>query len=681
MLRIGVDIGGTFTDFAIWKDEGDGYVNIGTYKAPTSRPNFAEAVKRGIADLAAKYGVADDSPILVVHGTTVSTNAVIERSEQPIALITTKGYRDLLGIARLRLEKPVDLFNRRTTPLVPRENVFTVCERILSNGAVDTPLVEVELLSAVETALCRGIRAIAICFLHAHRNPAHEQRALALIKSHFPGVEVMASHEVWPQQSEYERAMLTLLNVYVKPLMQGYIKEIDDFLAENFPNGKLYITKSNGGIMSEEEARRLPIHTLLSGPAAGVTAAQTLGAYLELDRILTFDMGGTSTDVSLIDGGRPMTAAQAEVGDFPLMMPVTAVEAMGAGGGSIVWLDGGVMKVGPRSTGSSPGPACYGQGGTAPTLSDAYLICGYLSPKGLLGGRIALNHTLAEKAFGPIAEALGTDVVSSAEGAIDIATSTMLAKITPFLARLGIGASDLTLMIFGGAGGVHGPILADEINIRRIIVPRLPSVFCAFGGIVSDLVNDTVRTVQGAALGFADVANIFGELSGEGQKWLAHQSHEGQVKETEFIQLADMRYAAQSFTISIDLTKVMDKGRSMDDMLAAFHAEHERLFGHSNPGSPVSIDTLRVRTIGRQAKPGTATLASGSTSPAPVERRRLRSAGRWVDGVPVYAWSDLGPQATMPGPAIIQQDLATILVPAGYAARVGKFGDLELSKD
>ncbi|CAH1687356.1 N-methylhydantoinase A [Hyphomicrobiales bacterium] len=681
MLRIGVDIGGTFTDFAIWKDEADGYVDIGSHKAPTSRPNFADTVKQGVRDLVARYGVAHDSPILVVHGTTVSTNAVIERSEPPIALITTKGYRDLLGIARLRLDKPVDLFNRRTTPLVPRENVFAITERILSDGSEDIPLDEAELIAAVETAVARGLSTIGVCFLHAHRNPAHERQAVELIRGRFPHVEVMASHEVWPQQSEYERAMLTLLNVYVKRLMQGYLRDIDDFLGENYPNAKLYITKSNGGIMSAVEARELPIHTLLSGPAAGVTAAQTLGRYLGLDRILTFDMGGTSADVSLIDGGRPMITAQAEVGDFPLMMPVTAVEAIGAGGGSIVWLDGGVLKVGPRSAGSLPGPACYGLGGTAPTLSDAYLITNYLSPKGLLGGRVALDRSLAEKAFAPIADALGTDVVAAAESAIDVATSNMLAKISPFLARLGVGASDLTLMIFGGAGGVHGPILASEINIGRMVVPRLPSVFCAFGGLVSDLMHDAVRTVQGQSLVRADIFSIFATLAEEGRDWLKRQSHEGQVKETDFIHLADMRYAAQSFTLSIDLSAAVAAGGGLDAILAAFHAEHERLFGHANPEAPVSIDTLRVRTVGRQAKPGAVALAGTGTEPDPIERRRIRSGGRWLDDVPVYAWGDLSPHWAGSGPAIIQQDLATILVPPGYGARVGALGDLELVKD
>lgn len=681
LFRIGVDIGGTFTDFAIWKDEGDGYVAIGSHKAATSRPNFAEAVMTGIDDLVKQYGIDPKSPILIIHGTTVSTNAVIERSQPNVALITTQGYRDILRIARLRLDKPVDIFNRRTTPLVPRESVFDIKERLLADGSVDTPLDDDDFLRAITAAVDQGITGVGICFLHSHRNPVHEARAAELARKHFPHIEVMASHEVWPQQSEYERAMLTLLNVYVKPLMEGYLSQIDEFLVKNYPNAKLYITKSNGGMMSATEARRLPIHTLLSGPAAGVTAAQTLGSFLELDQILTFDMGGTSTDVSLIDGGRPMITGHAEVGDFPLIMPVTAVEAMGAGGGSIVWLDGNVMKVGPRSAGSKPGPACYGLGGKEPTLSDAYLITNFLSPKGLLGGQMKLDRGLAEKAFKPIADKLGMDIVTVAESAINVATSNMLAKITPFLARLGVGAADLTLMIFGGAGGVHGPILADEVGITRMIVPRIPSVFCAFGGVVSDLVHDAVRSVNGIAPDFDRIAAIYKELAADGKTWIRDQSLEGQVKSVEQSYLADMRYAAQSFTITIDVTPMFAEGNGgLDAVLAAFHAEHDRLFGHENVEAPVAFDTLRVRTHGVQAKPSSMPLAVDGRKVDPDERRKVRIDGEWVEDVPVYAWRGLTPGWSTEGPAIIQQDLATILVPAAYTASLGALGDLELVK-
>ncbi len=682
MFRIGVDIGGTFTDFAVWRDESDGYVEIGSHKLPTTYPDFAQAVTQGIGELTEQYGISSDAPVLVVHGTTVSTNAVIERSQPPIALLTTQGYHDLLGIARLRLDKPIDLFNRRPTPIVPRERVFEVRERLLADGSVDTPIDDASVIAALEAAQDKGAQAVGICFLHGYRNPAHERRALELARNHFPGLEVMATHEEWPQQSEYERAIVTLLNVYVKSLMDGYLKEIDEFLQRRLPQSRLYITKSNGGIMSATEARQVPVHTLLSGPAAGVTAAQTLGKFLSLDQIMTFDMGGTSTDVSLIERGRPVTAGQAEVGDFPLLMPVTAIEAMGAGGGSIVWLDAGILKVGPRSARSQPGPACYGQGGQEPTLTDAYLIMNYLSPKGLLGGRLSLDPRLAEEAFRPIAQALTTDVVGAAASALAVATSTMMTRVLPFLARCGVGPSDLTLMIYGGAGGIHGPLLAEECGINRIVVPRLPSVFSAFGGLVSDLVHDAVQSLHGLRTTQEDLARHFRNLRDQGDTWLKRQSDDRQILSIDRIHLADMRYAAQSFTIPVDLSNAIEEKHDLDAIFGLFHREHHRLFGHSDVSSPVVIDDLRLRTIGRQAKPAPVPAPRARQGTAQgIETRPIWMGGRWIDGASVYAWNDLQPGWQASGPAIVQQDLATILVPEGYRAHIGAFGDLEMTKD
>ncbi|MDX3808244.1 hydantoinase/oxoprolinase family protein [Bosea thiooxidans] len=673
MFRIGVDIGGTFTDFAIWRGEGEGYVRIGSHKRPTSRPDLAQAVREGLDEIARHHRLTPDSPFLVIHGTTISTNAVIERSQPPVALITTAGFRDVLGIARLRLDKPVDLFNRRPEPLVPRERVFTVRERLLADGTVDTPLDEEGLVQALRAARDSGATAAAICFLHAHRNPAHEERALALAGAHLPDFPVMASHQVWAQQGEYERATLTLLNIYVRGLMDGYLGEIERFLAECYPQARLFITKSNGGIMSAAEARRLPIHTLLSGPAAGVTAARELGGHLGLDRLLTFDMGGTSVDVSLVDAGREAVSAQAEIGDFPLLLPVTAVEAMGAGGGSLIWLDGGILKVGPRSAGSDPGPACYARGGTTPTLTDAYLIAGYLSPEGLLGGELPLRTDLAEAAFAPAAEALGIPVVAVAEAAIEVATSTMMARIIPFLARQGVEASDLAMMLYGGAGGIHGPIVAAEAGMQRIVVPRLPSVFCALGGIVSDFVYDAIRVTHGVVPEPAAFDALVVELAAEGREWLTRQGLSEQITGLARIDIADMRYAAQAFTLPVDISLCGIAGAA-----DAFRREHERLFGHSDAEAAIAIDSLRVRMIGRQDKPHAG--GSGATSPGrdAVSRRRIYVGGAWHEAASVLSWNDLDPAVAVSGPAIIERDIATILVPPGFSARIGAMGDLDI---
>ncbi|MCK1402306.1 hydantoinase/oxoprolinase family protein [Bradyrhizobium sp. 4] len=681
MLRIGIDIGGTFTDFAVWCDEADGYRQIDGQKIPTSRPQFARSVIEGLEAIFERQGVRKNDSVLVVHGTTVGTNAIIERSEPPIALITTQGYRDILNIARLRLDHSMDMFGRRPTPLVPRGMVFEVKERLRGDGSVEIPLDHESVIAAVAEAKKSGAIAIGVCLLHSYRNSVHEEQLLEIARAAFPELDIVASHEVWPQQSEYERAVLTLLNVYVKRLMAGYIGEVDGFLRRRLPNARLLVTKSNGGVMSGTEACRLPVHTLLSGPAAGVTAARTLAEWTRNEKILTMDMGGTSTDVSLVQVGRPTLTAQAEVGDFPLLLPVTAIEAMGAGGGSIIWLDGKVLKVGPRSAGSKPGPACYDMGGTAPTLTDAYLLCNYLSPLGLLGGRLPLSRALAEKAMEPIAEVGGGDVIIAAESCIEIATSNMLAKVLPFLARAGIGPADLTLMIFGGAGGIHGPLLAEEVGIKRILVPRLSSVFCAFGCLAADLVHDAVRSVTGMDLDADKMGRIFDELAKSGRAWVANQAAGGQVKQIDELYLAEMRYAAQSFTIPVDITEALRSHAGMAGFTAAFDAEHEKLFGYANPGAPVAINELLVRTFGRQAKPHAMTDAKASVKVAATSHRDLRFRGRWWPGCPIFSRSDLAAGWTQLGPTVIEHELATILVPPGFRAEVGALGDILLSKE
>lgn len=682
MLRIGVDIGGTFTDFAIWKDEGDGYRRIDGEKIPTSRPRFADSVIEGIVRITKRHELRPSDPLLVVHGTTVGTNAVIELTEQAIALITTQGYRDILSIARLRLDKPVDLFNRRATPLVPRALVFEVKERLRADGSVDTPIDEDSVINALMKARDSGVKAIGVCLLHGYRNPVHEAQIVKIARERFPELDVMASHEIWPQQSEYERSMLTLLNMYVKRVMASYIGELDGFLRDKLPNARLLVTKSNGGVMSAEEACRLPVHTLLSGPAAGVTAARTLAEWTQNPNVMTMDMGGTSTDVALVQVGRPTLTAQAQVGDFPLLLPVTAIEAMGAGGGSIAWLDGKVPKVGPRSAGSKPGPACYGFGGTEPTLTDAYLLCNYLSPRGLLGGKLPLSREKAEEAMSTIANASGSDSITAAESCVAIATSNMLAKVLPFLARAGVGPSDLTLMIFGGAGGIHGPMLAEELGIKRILVPRLSSVFCAFGGLAADLVHDGVRTVTGADPGEAELLRVYAELTQSGRRWVEQQASGGKVEKVDALYLAEMRYAAQSFTISVNVTEVVRSGAGLEGFTEAFHAEHKALFGFSSPGTPIAFNELMVRTFGRQAKPN----AQGETDKQEKgaesrSRRKLRLQGRWWPDCPIFNRSELAAGWSDVGPAVIEHELSTVLVPVGFRAAISTLGDITMTKE
>ncbi|MFC0406687.1 hydantoinase/oxoprolinase family protein [Roseomonas elaeocarpi] len=676
MLRIGIDIGGTFTDFAIWRGEPAGYADVEPMKTPSTPPDFAEGVKRGLLALLDAGRIARNEPMLIVHGTTVSTNAVIERSGPPLALLTTAGFRDILGVARLRLDRPTDLFATRPAPLIPRHMVHEVEERILADGSVDRPINREQAVEAARAAQRAGAAALAVCFLHAHRNPAHELAAAEAIRAALPELDLVLSHEVWPQQGEYERASAALLNAYARRAMSGYIAELDRFLAEHLPRARLLVTKSNGGVMSAAEATRMPIHTLLSGPAAGVTGSAVLGGMLEVPALLTMDMGGTSTDISMIRGNRVMSSHDGRVGDFPLMMPVTAIEAIGAGGGSIAWMDGPVLKVGPRSAGARPGPACYGAGGTQPTVSDAYLLCGFLSEDAPLAGGLRLRRDLAEAAMRPVAAALGQDETGAAESCIAIASANMLANALPFIARLGVEPSELTLMIFGGAGAIHGPLLAEEMGIGRVVVPRVSAVFCAFGCLVSDLLHDAVQTVHGTAPDDAAIAATFARLRDDGRAWLAQQAA---GLEPAFEYHADIRYAGQSFDVDTLLPVTVAEAGDRAGIAAAFHAEHERLYGHAHPGAEIEIISLRLRVRGALPSPG-GTGAARRPGTAPVSRSRpARFNGAWHE-TPVFDWASLPDSWQAAGPLIVEQETATVLVPPGFAAQLGQFGDLILER-
>jgi N-methylhydantoinase A len=676
VIRIGIDIGGTFTDFAIWSGAEDGYVAIESFKVPSSPPDFAEAVKTGLEQLIEDGRVAPDETILLVHGTTVSTNAVIERSGPPLALLTTRGFKDLLNIQRLRLHRPVDMYSRRAEPLIPREHVFEIDERMLADGSVDRPLDAAAVEMAGKAIAATGVRAIAVSFMHAYRNDRHEREAKAIIEGTAPSLDVSVSSDVWPQQGEYERTVVTTLNAYVKETIGSYLAEIERFLAQRLPGARLFITRSNGGVMSAGEARGYPVHTLLSGPASGVTAARFVGDMLSLPGILTMDMGGTSTDMSLVVNGQAQVSTEAEVGDFPLMMPVTAIEAIGAGGGSIAWMDGPVLKVGPRSAGATPGPACYGQGGTEPTL----VLCGYLNPAYFLGGRMPLDRDRAEAAVQPLADAMGVDLTEAAEACVTVGTSNMLTKVLPFLARLGVSPRELTLVLYGGAGAVHGPLLADEVGIGSVLVPRSPSVFCAFGGLVSELVHDVVSTVQGLDVDAESMQRTYAALGEEANDWLAAQVDGSWLQASTVEYSAEMRYRGQSFQVNVPLSPEIVEAGDLAAIIEAFHVEHERLYTHCDRATGVEFIELRARLRAAMVtpRPVKAPPPAGRVEAAMLETRRVRFRGAWHETVPVYRRDGLGPGHVVPGPAIVEQSDATVVVPPGYTASVGVYGDLAL---
>lgn len=683
MLRVGVDIGGTFTDFAAWRDGAAAPRDVVTFKVSSTPPDFAVGFKAGFSEILNRAEHDRHEDILVIHGTTISTNTVIERTGAAVALLTTSGMRDVLELQRLKLSRRIDMMALRTPPLVPRQLVYEIDERLYADGTVCRPIDLDGAVAAATRAAEAGAGCIAVAFMHSYRNPAHEIAAREAIAAALPGIDVSLSSETWPRIGEYERAVVSVLNAYVKPKMDAYVVEIERYLADTLPDARLFITRSNGGAMAAAEARNFPVQTLLSGPASGVTAACFLGRAHEGEKFLTLDMGGTSTDLSLITDGRPTISNDAEVGDFPLMMPVTGIEAIGAGGGSIARMDGPVLQVGPQSAGANPGPACFGRGGVQPTLTDAYLLSGYIDPANFLGGRLDLDVGAAADAMRPIAEALGCDAAAAAEACIAVATSNMVARVLPYLARNGVDPDDLTLVACGGAGALHGPLLAAESSIGRILVPTVPSVFCAFGGLVSELVNDVVVSVQGTAVTPDSLTDRYAELEAEALAWLAAQVAADSLTGTLIEHWAEMRYRGQSFELNVALPSDAVRDGDLATLAAVFHVEHERLYSHADTAAEVEFVELRVRILGALATPRLAERPAATTDvdAALKGHRALRFGGEARADAPVYDRQALAPGHRIAGPAVIDQNDTTILVPPGFAAEVAPLGDIVMRRE
>lgn len=677
MLRIGVDIGGTFTDFCGWRE---GSREIISLKVPSTPPAFEEGFRIGFEALLEKLPPRPGEEALVMHGTTVSTNAVIERKGPKIAFFVTKGYKDLLALQRMGLRNPLNVFAARAKPLVERSMVFEVDERLVRGGEVRSPIDQAALDNVVAAAVGAGAEGYAVALLHSYANPKHEISVATAIRK-FAGddADISLSSEIWPRIGEYERAIVSVLNAFVRKRMDQYIGAVESYVAERLPGSQLFITRSNGGAMAATEARRFPVHTLLSGPASGVTAVQYLGRTIGEHNILTLDMGGTSTDISIVRNGEVLTSTDAEVGEFPVVMPVTGIEAVGAGGGSIAAMDNGVLRVGPESAGSYPGPACFGRGGTAPTLTDAYFLAGYL-PEALRGVSMELDRDAAAKAMAPIAAALGLDVLGAAEMCIAVASSNMVAGVMPYLARHGVDPEDLTLLVYGGAGAIHGPLLAAEIGVNRILVPTTPSVFCALGGLVSELSNDALETVHGQAVDADQIAKKFEKLYQQSADWLSRQAAEDRLVATNFEYWAEMRYAGQSFQVDVRLPDHAVAKRDLDEMRKAFHDEHERIYSHADRAASVEFVGLRIRVRGAMTIPEPASEEGTAVAESRLGTRPMRFQGKIYDAVDVYERGNLVLGDAVPGPAVIEQPDATIVVPIGFVARVSAYGTILMTR-
>jgi N-methylhydantoinase A len=675
--RIGVDSGGTFTDICLVDAAG----TIRVWKVPSTPDDPSRAIAGGVVEgLAQCAGAAPKDVVYFGHGTTVATNALIQHRGVSTGLITNDGFRDLLEIGRQRRPHLYDLQCDKPPLLVSRDLRMEVPGRLRHDGRIETPLDEEAVRRAARKLKQAQVRAVAVTFLYSYVDPRHEARVRQILGEEFPAAFVTCSHEVAPEFREFERLSTTVVNAYLGPVMAGYIERLGPRLDEVGLSGPRHITQSNGGVMSFATARDQAVRTVLSGPATGLVGAMKLGGLSGLTNIITFDMGGTSTDVSLIENGRPRLASEMEVHGYPLKTPTLDVHTVGAGGGSIAYLDaGGHLKVGPRSAGAAPGPACYGLGNTEPTVTDAHVVLQILNPRYLLGGRMPIDQAKAKQSVAGLADRLGLDVNAAAQGIISVVTANMARAIRLISVQRGHDPREYTLVAFGGAGPLHSARLARELEIPRVLVPRHSGILCALGLLTTDLKTNFAQTrlmpVSSETLDAME--GIFAELDGRAASWFASERiADGDRRMQRTI---DMRYQGQNYELSVPLPD----GASGDTLLAAlqrgFEQAHNQMYGYLTPEEPIQAVTFRVEATGlvRQAEIRAQPPAGEAADRAIVATRDiwLEEAGDFVS-CPVYDREQLGNGHRIAGPAIIEQMDATTLILPGQRATVDPYLNL-----
>jgi N-methylhydantoinase A/oxoprolinase/acetone carboxylase beta subunit len=665
--RVGVDVGGTFTDVIL--HGGDG--RVVSRKLLSTPPSYDLAVVEAVGALAVRP-VAE-----VVHGTTVATNAVLERRGSPTALVTTAGFRDVLELRRLRIPHMYDLFWRKPPPLVERHLRFELNERVAADGTVVRGLDEEESRALAADLRATGVESVAVCFLHSYLYPEHERRFGAILAEELPEANVSLSSEILREQREYERSATTVVNAYVRPLMSSYLDRIRTGLDRIGIDGPLQIMQSSGGVMTADDAKERPVFALESGPAAGVVAARGMGQQLGIDNLLAFDMGGTTAKASLIEAGAISRGREYEVGGSMsagsrlirgagelLRIPTIDIAEVGAGGGSIAWIDpAGGLQVGPHSAGADPGPACYGRGGVEPTVTDANVLLGYMPAGTVADGQISISAELAEHAVRRVAEPLGLTLLEAASGIHRIANARMTRALRAVSSEKGRDPRDFALIAYGGAGPIHAAGLAEDLAMRNVLVPAIAGLFSAVGLLFARPEFHEARTchLDVDAVDPAAVAAFFAEMEAR----LTH-ALEGRT-EVEWARTADLRYGGQSWEVEVGFPAgAIDTGM-LAALRARFEDEHERLYGvKDRAGSPVEIRALRLAALGEAAAARSFHL-DGANGSGNGSSRRIHIGGDDLN-TPVRTRSSLG-EAPEPGPLLVDEYDTTVVVPPGWSAR------------
>ena len=692
--RVGVDIGGTFTDIVLLASDG----SVATKKVSSTPDDYGRAIATGLKALVREYGVEASAIDGVVHGTTVVTNAIIENKGARTALITTAGFRDVLELRRLRIPELYNFFYDKPPPLVPRRLRFEVEERMGPLGDVKRPLDENSVEAVIERIRAADIEALAICLIHSYANPAHERRIAEMARSALPpGVFITCSADVLPELREYERTSTTVINAYVGPLVANYLSSLLDKLKAIDIGAPVQIMQSSGGIMRTGAVIKKPASIVESGPAAGVIGAARSAALAGYPNVITLDMGGTTAKASMVEGGRVAKTSEYEVGaginlssqlvkgrGHALKLAVIDVAEIGAGGGSIVQVDtDGRLQVGPRSAGASPGPVCYDLGGEQPTLADALVVLGYINPEYLVGGEMRLNVEKSRQAMRErVADPLGANLLEVAYGAYVVAGVTMMRAVKAVSTYRGRDPRDFALFAFGGGGPVLATEVAKQLRMSRVVVPPSPGLFSAFGLLFSNTEHEYVRTLfrRTGDVSAREVEDVFGTLEEQARSALADDGYV--AEQMTIMRQADLRYSGQAYELTIAVGSGVFE--EVADLVETFGAEHLRTYGHRADDEPVDLVNLRV--IGRAEPPGPRTIdpaaavAGHGRGPAggPVVRKAYFGAADGVIETPVIARKDLsgGP---LEGPLVIEEYDATTVVPPGWTATLDAWGNIVMT--
>src|SRR5215203_5280800 len=677
-FRIGIDVGGTFTDLVAV----DSYGATVFAKSPSTPADQSIGVLQGLEDLARRLGLSASELLLcterLVHGTTVATNALLERKGARVALLTTEGHRDVIEMREGLKPDRYDLRSPPPEPLVPRERRFGVKERLKANGEIATPLSNRSLDEAIPAIRRCGANSVAVCFLHSYLNPVHELAAVERLAQALPGGSISRSSDVLPQIKEYERVSTTIVNAYVEPIVRRYLTSLEARLTEAGFKGSLFVVLSHGGMAPVEEASRLAAGTVLSGPAGGMSGGRRCSDLVGIPDLVPFDMGGTSTDISLISGGQASLSADGMLAGQRIALRSLDIASIAAGGGSIASVDGsGTLRVGPESAGSVPGPACYGNGGQAATVTDANVVLGYLDATAFMGGKRPLDRAASEAAVDRIAAAMDLSRVEAAAGIYRMINMNMADGIRLMTLRRGVDPRKFALLSFGGAAGLHAAEVARELEIKRLIVPTVASVLSAWGMLTSDLRYEVSRTHYGKAARIAadEVRELFGGLeqqsAGRLRSWF-----NGKIS---IERSAEMRYGEQIFEIDVSLDGLDWNAPDLVDRIEdRFHVRHEELYTYASRGQEVVFVNARVAAVGEVSRRGEDAKATTQVSACKPQGTRKAFFGGWHE-VPVYALDELHPGHTLTGPAIIEAETTTVLVDTGDRVTVNALGWLDIT--